>query len=52
MDMKNAGSVDNGGTVLQAGRSLVRVPMGSLHFSNLPNPVNLTMALGFTQPVT
>jgi hypothetical protein len=37
--------------MLQAGRSLDRMPI-SLDFFNLPKPSSLTMALGFTQPLT
>jgi hypothetical protein len=37
--------------MLQAGRSPVRVP-DEVDFFNLPNPSNLTMALGSTQPLT
>jgi hypothetical protein len=32
-------------TVLQAGRSRVRIPMGSLVFFNLPNPSSLQQKL-------
>jgi hypothetical protein len=39
--------------MLQAGRSLVRVQMRSLHFFlNLPNPSSRTVALGLTQFLT
>jgi hypothetical protein len=41
-----------GGTMLQAGRFLVRFLMRSLDFFNSPNPSSRTMALGSTQPVT
>jgi hypothetical protein len=34
--------------MLQAGRSRVRLPMGSLDVFNLPNPSSRTMALGST----
>jgi hypothetical protein len=37
--------------MLQAGRSPVRV-QDDVDFFNLPNPSNLTMALGSTQPLT
>jgi hypothetical protein len=40
------------GTVLQAGRSLVQIPLTSLVFFNLPSSSSLTMALGLTQPLT
>jgi hypothetical protein len=40
------------GTVLQAGRSRVRVPMRLLFFFNLPNPSSRTMTLGLTQHLT
>jgi hypothetical protein len=36
--------------MLHVGRSLVRIP-DELDFFNLPNPSNLTMALGSTQPL-
>jgi hypothetical protein len=39
------------GTMLQAGRSRVRVPMRWIFF-NLLNPSSRTMALGSTQPLT
>jgi hypothetical protein len=39
------------GTMLQAGRSRVRVPMRWIFF-NWPNPSSRTMALGSTQPLT
>jgi hypothetical protein len=39
--------------MLQAGRSRVRLPMGSLtSFSNLPNPSRRSMTPGLTEPVT
>jgi hypothetical protein len=38
--------------VLQGERSRVRVPMGSLDFSSLPNPSSRTMVMGSTQPIT
>jgi hypothetical protein len=43
-------SVVGGGTMLQPGRSWVRVPVKCFFF-NLPNPSNRTMALGSTQPL-
>jgi hypothetical protein len=48
--MGECGSVVD--TVLQAGRSWVRVPMRSLDLFNLPNPSSRTVALGSTQPLT
>jgi hypothetical protein len=39
-------------SMLQAGRSLDRIPMRSLDFFNLPNSSSRTMALGSTQPLT
>jgi hypothetical protein len=45
------GSVVGRGTMLQAGRSPVRIP-DELDFFNLPNPSSRTMALGSTQPLT
>jgi hypothetical protein len=45
------GSVVGWGTMLQAGRSRVRVPMRWIFF-NLPNSSSRTMALGSTQPLT
>jgi hypothetical protein len=45
------GSVVGWGTMLQAGRSRVRVPM-RWYFFNLPNACSRTMALGSTQPLT
>jgi hypothetical protein len=45
------GSVFGKGTMLQAGRSRVRVPMRRFFF-NLPIPSSRTMALGSTQPLT
>jgi hypothetical protein len=41
----------NRGTILQAGRSPVRVP-DEVNFLNLPNPSSRIMALGSTQPLT
>jgi hypothetical protein len=46
------GDVVGRGTVLQAGKLRVRVPMRSLDFFSLPNPSNRLMALGLTQPLT
>jgi hypothetical protein len=46
------GSVVGSCTILQAGRSRVRVPMRWIFFFNLPNPSSHTMALGSTQPLT
>jgi hypothetical protein len=45
------GSVVGSGTMLQAGRSRVRIPM-SLDFFISPNPSSRTMVRGWTQPVT
>jgi hypothetical protein len=45
------GSVVGWGTMLQAGRSPVRVP-DEVDFFYLPNPSSRTMALGLTQPLT
>jgi hypothetical protein len=45
------GSVVGWGTMLQAGRSPVRVP-DEVDFFNLPNPSSHIMALGSTQPLT
>jgi hypothetical protein len=45
------GSVVGWGTMLQVGRSLVRVPMRWIFF-NLLNPSSRNMALGSTQPLT
>jgi hypothetical protein len=45
------GSVVGWGTMLQAGRSWVRVPMRSIFF-NWPNRSSSTMALESTQPLT
>jgi hypothetical protein len=39
-------------TMLQLGRSRVRVPMRWIFFSNLPNPSSYNMALGSTKPLT
>jgi hypothetical protein len=49
--LKRWNSVVGWGTMLQAGRSQVRVPMRWI-FLNLPNPSGRTMALGSTQPLT
>jgi hypothetical protein len=38
--------------MLQAGRSRVQVPMRSLDFLNSPNPTDLIIAMGSTQPLT
>jgi hypothetical protein len=38
--------------MLQAGMSRVRVPIRSLDFFNLPNPISRTMALRSTQSLT
>jgi hypothetical protein len=38
--------------MLQGGRLRVRVRMTSVECFNLPNPLNRTMALGSTQPLT
>jgi hypothetical protein len=46
------GSVVGWGTMLQAERSPVQIPMRSLDFFNWPNPSSCTMALGLTQPLT
>jgi hypothetical protein len=45
------GSVVGWGTMLQVGRSPVRVP-SEVDFFNLPNPSSRTMALVSTQPLT
>jgi hypothetical protein len=45
------GSVVGWGTMLQAGRSPVRVP-DKVDSFNLPNPSSRTMALGSTKPLT
>jgi hypothetical protein len=45
------GSVVGWGTMLQAGRSRVRVPVRWIFFS-WPNPSSRIMALGSTQPLT
>jgi hypothetical protein len=45
------GSVVGWGTMLQTGRSRVRVSMRWILF-NWPNPSSRTMALGSTQPIT
>jgi hypothetical protein len=46
------GSVVSWGTMLQARRSRVQVPMRSLDFFNWLNPPSRTMALGSTQSLT
>jgi hypothetical protein len=46
------GSVVGWGTVLQAVRSRIQVPMRSLDFFNWPNPSSRSMALRSTQPLT
>jgi hypothetical protein len=38
--------------MLQAGKSLVRLPMRSLNFFNLLEPSSLSMALVLTDPLT
>jgi hypothetical protein len=43
------GSIVDGGTMLQAGRSWFQILMGALHHSSLPNPSSLIVALGVTQ---
>jgi hypothetical protein len=48
---KYSGSEVGWGTMLQAGRSRVRVPMRWIFFK-WPNPSSRTMALGPTQPLT
>jgi hypothetical protein len=45
------GSVVGRDTMLQAGRSPVRVP-DEVDYCNLPNPYSRTMSLGSTQPLT
>jgi hypothetical protein len=45
------GSVLGWGTMLQTGRSPVRIP-DEVDFFNLPNPSSRTMTLGSTQPLT
>jgi hypothetical protein len=45
-------SVVRRGTMLKAGRLLVRVPMGWIFFFNLSIPSSRTMPLGSTQPLT
>jgi hypothetical protein len=45
-------SVIGWGTMLQAGRTRVQVPMMCVFFFNWPNPSSLTMAQGSTQPLT
>jgi hypothetical protein len=42
---------DNWGTMIKAGRLLVRFPMRSLVFFNWSNPSSPTMALVSTQPL-
>jgi hypothetical protein len=49
--LRARGSVVGWGTMLQAGRSRVRVPMRWIFFFNLPIPSSRTMALGSTQPL-
>jgi hypothetical protein len=44
------GSVVGWGTMLQGGRSPIRIP-DKVDFFNLPNPSSRTMALGSTQPL-
>jgi hypothetical protein len=46
------GSAGGSGTMLQVGRSRVRIPMRSLEFFNLPNPSSRIMALGSTELLT
>jgi hypothetical protein len=46
------GSIVGWGTMLQAWRSQLRVPMRFFFFFNLNNPSSCTMALGSTQPLT
>jgi hypothetical protein len=46
------GGVFGWGTMLQAGKSRVRIPMRWNFFFNLPNPSNRTMVLVSTQPLT
>jgi hypothetical protein len=45
------GSIVVWGTMLQARRSRVQIPMRLLNFFNLPNLSSRTMALGSTQPL-
>jgi hypothetical protein len=40
------------GTMLQAGRSRVRLPMGVIRFFNWPDPSSCTMAMCLTRPQT
>jgi hypothetical protein len=51
VNMGARGSVVGWGTMLQAGRSRVQVPMRSLDLSNWPNPFRRAMALISTQPL-
>jgi hypothetical protein len=51
-DIIARGRVVSWGTILQAGRSRVRVPMRWFFFFNLPNPSSRTKALGLTRPLT
>jgi hypothetical protein len=46
------GSVVGWGTMLQAGRSRIRIPGEVIGFFNWPNPSSRTVALGSTQPLT
>jgi hypothetical protein len=46
------GSVVGWGTILQAGKLRVRVPIRWIFFVNLPNPSSRTTALVSTQPLT
>jgi hypothetical protein len=46
------GSIVGWGTMLQAGRSRMWIPMRSLNFFSWPNPSSRTMALESTQPIT
>jgi hypothetical protein len=45
-------SIVGWGTMLQAGKLRVRVPMRWIFFFNLPNPSSRSMALWLTQPLT
>jgi hypothetical protein len=49
--LRARGSIVGWGTMLQAGRSPVRVPV-EVEFFNLPNPSSCTKALGLTQHLT